>query len=104
MLLVARTIPEIESAVGVQFRTLRIAARLTQAELAERASVSEGAIRTMELGRGTSLRTLVAVAKILGRVDWFDDIDDLSSEVDPLAMLNKKQRSAPVELSKRRAH
>lgn len=64
------TTAEIEAAVGEQFRALRIAASLDQAELASRAGVSLGAVKNLEQGNGSTLRTVARVARALGHDDW----------------------------------
>lgn len=61
---------EIEATVGEQFRALRIAASLDQAELASLAGVSLGAVKNLEQGNGSTLRTVARVARALGRDDW----------------------------------
>jgi transcriptional regulator with XRE-family HTH domain len=65
------TTEEIEATIGEQFRAVRIAAGLAQAELASIAGISLGAVKNLEQGNGSSLRTVVRVARALGRDDWF---------------------------------
>jgi len=87
----ARTPEEIEAGVGETLRTLRLARDLDQAGLAARAGVSVSALKSLEGGRGSTLRTLVKVARALGREDWFSSIGPVAT-VSPLAML----RGTPV--------
>ena len=61
---------EIEQHVGEQVRALRIAAGLDQAQLASSAGLSLGAVKNLEQGNGSTLRTLVRVTRALGRDDW----------------------------------
>lgn len=61
---------EIEQQFGEQVRALRIAAGLDQAQLASRAGLSLGAVKNLEQGNGSSLRTVVRVVRALGRDDW----------------------------------
>ena len=65
---------EIEAHVGEQVRALRIAAGLDQAELARRAGLSLGAVKNLEQGNGSSLRTVVRVVRALGRDDWITSL------------------------------
>lgn len=65
------TTDDIEASLGEQFRALRIAAGLDQAQLADRAGISLGAVKNLEQGRGSTLRSVVRVARALGRDDWF---------------------------------
>ena len=61
---------EWESSLGAQVRSLRIARELDQSQLAERAGVSLGSIKSLEQGRGSTLKTVVRVARALGREEW----------------------------------
>ncbi len=87
----ARTPEEIEAAVGETLRALRLARNLDQAALSARAGVSVSALKSLEGGRGSTLRSLVKVARALNREDWFSTIAP-EATVSPLAML----RGAPV--------
>jgi transcriptional regulator with XRE-family HTH domain len=82
------TVLDVERAIGAQFRTLRLDARFTQAELARRADVSLSAVRGLEAGRGSSLATVIAVARALGRDDWLTGIYDLSPD-SPIAQMRR---------------
>jgi len=62
---------EVEAQLGEQFRALRIGAGFDQAQLAERAGVSLGSVRNLEQGKGSTLRTVVRVARALDRDSWF---------------------------------
>jgi transcriptional regulator with XRE-family HTH domain len=61
-----------ERRFGIEVRRLRQRHELTQAELAEQANVSTSSIKYLEAGKGSSLATVVRVAKALGRVDWLE--------------------------------
>jgi len=61
---------DLEAGIGEQLRALRIAAGLDQAGLASLAGLSLGAVKNLEQGNGSSLRTVVRVARALGREDW----------------------------------
>jgi transcriptional regulator with XRE-family HTH domain len=64
------TSEEWEARVGAQFRALRLAAGIDQLALAERAAVSVGALRNLERGTGSTLRTVVQVSRALGNESW----------------------------------
>ena len=68
------SVEEWEREVGGQFRTARIAADLDQIGLAELAGVSVGAVRNLERGAGSSLATVIRVARALGRTDWLSSL------------------------------
>jgi transcriptional regulator with XRE-family HTH domain len=78
--------------IGEQVRSLRIAALLGQEELAQRANVSEGALRTLERGGGSSLKTLIHVARVLERTDWLDSLDPRDDGPSPLELLRERRR------------
>ncbi|EFQ84357.1 DNA-binding helix-turn-helix protein [Aeromicrobium marinum DSM 15272] len=80
-----RTTEEWEAGVGAQFRALRLEQDLDQATVADRASVSLSALKALESGRGSSLRTVVRVARALGRVEWLESVHEVP-EVSPLAI------------------
>lgn len=86
-----RTVEEWERELGQQVRGLRRRHGLTQTELAAAANVSVGTIRNLEAGVGSSLSTLVAVARALDRSDWLDGFAPPVT-VSPLAMLAERDR------------
>ena len=65
-----RTVGEWEALVGDQVRRVRIAKDVDQAGLAELADISVGAVSNLERGKGSSLRTLIAVLRALGQTEW----------------------------------
>ncbi|HTO00098.1 MAG TPA: helix-turn-helix transcriptional regulator [Microthrixaceae bacterium] len=71
---IARTIGEWEAEVGRQLRELRLGANRTQEDVASVANVSVSALRSLEQGAGSSLGTLIAVARALGRTDWLEQL------------------------------
>ena len=99
-----RSTEEWEAAIGAQVRAGRIAANLGQSELAKRADISLGAVKNLEAGKGSSLKTLVRVARALGRTDWLESLTPPIT-VSPLAMLSSKGSAtrARQRVSRRRA-
>ena len=67
---IAQSTDDWESAVGAQVRAVRITQQFDQSQLAERAGVSLGSVKSLEQGRGSTLRTVVRVARALGREEW----------------------------------
>jgi transcriptional regulator with XRE-family HTH domain len=63
-----------EQRIGAQVRRARLAAGLDQGELAEQSDVSVGALRSLERGNGSTLRTLVRVARTLGLESWLGSL------------------------------
>lgn len=76
---------ELEHEIGNSLRRLRVNRNLEQSVLAERAGVSTRALRNLELGNGSSLRTLVCVVRALGRQEWFNTIGPVAT-INPLMM------------------
>jgi transcriptional regulator with XRE-family HTH domain len=87
---VHRTTEEWESVIGAEVRAARIAADLDQSELAQRADVSLGAVKNLEAGKGSSLKTLIRVVRAVGRTDWLESLTPPIT-VSPLAMLSSKR-------------
>ena len=89
------TTEEWEEVVGEQIRSARIANDLDQAALSELANVSIGALSNLERGRGSSLTTVVAVVRALGRTDWLESLAPQVT-ISPLQMLRSKKKSPVV--------
>jgi transcriptional regulator with XRE-family HTH domain len=86
------TVEEWEVRIGEQVRAARIAADLDQARLAALADVSIGALSNLERGKGSSLKTLVAVVRALGRADWLESLAPAVT-VSPMQLLRARQRT-----------
>lgn len=84
---------EWEQALGEQFRTLRLSRGLDQAELASLAGVSVGSVKGLEQGTGSSLKTIVRVARALEREDWLRGLAPRPI-ISPLDVL-RSQRTTP---------
>ena len=89
-----RTVEEWEVVVGDQVRSARFAADLDQRTLAARADVSVGAVRNLEGGNGSSLRTLIRVVRALDRLDWLEALAPPIT-VSPLRMLAARRSEPP---------
>jgi transcriptional regulator with XRE-family HTH domain len=87
-----RTVSEWEALVGDQIRRVRIAQNLDQARLAELADISIGAVSNLERGKGSSLRTLIAVLRALGRTEWLESLAPTAA-VSPMQLLRAKQKT-----------
>src|SRR5580698_7630194 len=77
---------ELQAALGKQLQELRIAKNLDQITTAEKAGISEKALRNLEAGRGSSIETLVRVLKALDSLDGLRLLAPKPS-VSPLALL-----------------
>jgi transcriptional regulator with XRE-family HTH domain len=79
---------ELQVALGQRLRRLRLARNIDQRATAEKAGVSEKALRSLEAGRGSTVETLLRTLKAL---DYSQGIDMLAPEVtvDPIALLHR---------------
>ncbi len=73
---------------------MRIRSNQEQTELAERAGVSVGALKNLEGGKGSSLKTLIKVARALGRTDWLEALAPKVT-VSPMQMLRAQSKTTP---------
>ena len=85
--MVEHTSKELEAELGEQLRALRVNRNIDQKTLADRAGISLRALRNLESGAGTTLRTLVSVVRALGRQDWLLRVGPIAT-INPL-MLNR---------------
>ncbi|HWZ44677.1 MAG TPA: helix-turn-helix transcriptional regulator [Candidatus Saccharimonadales bacterium] len=73
--------------LGQRIRRLRLTRNMDQQSTADKAGVSEKALRNLEAGRGSTVETLLRILKAL---DYLQGIEMLAPEatVDPLALLH----------------
>ncbi|MGB8196525.1 MAG: helix-turn-helix domain-containing protein [Acidimicrobiales bacterium] len=94
------TTSEWEKRLGAEVRRLRVARGLTQLDLAEQANVSISTIRYLEAGRGSSLATLIRVAKVLDRSQWLSSFAPTAPSISPIQLLREQNRKASAERSR----
>lgn len=87
----ANTIAELEAQLGERLKALRLKQNLDQITLAERAGISVGAVKNLENGSGSTLKTLLALLRILGREGWLSTIAPVAT-IDPLTMPRASQQ------------
>lgn len=85
------SIQDVLAALGEQVRQLRIAEGMSQADLADRANVGVATVQRLESGSDSSLGTLIAIARVLDRLDWFDEFDPVSSHPTPMEVLRQRE-------------
>ncbi|EQD60716.1 transcriptional regulator, XRE family [mine drainage metagenome] len=90
--LIFNTPEELQIVLGERLRRLRLNRNLDQCTAAEKAGISEKALRNLESGRGSTVTTLLRVLKAL---EYLQGIDMLAPEisVNPLDLL--RQPKAP---------
>jgi transcriptional regulator with XRE-family HTH domain len=86
-----KTPQELQTFLGERMRHLRRTRGLDQRATAEKAGISEKALRNLEGGHGSTIETLLRTLKAL---DALDGIDTLVPEpaVNPLALLPRRVR------------
>jgi transcriptional regulator with XRE-family HTH domain len=95
--LIFNTPEELQIVLGERLRRLRLNRNFDQCTTAEKAGISEKALRNLESGRGSTVATLLRVLKAL---EYLQGIDMLAPEisVNPLDLL----RQAKVQQRARR--
>lgn len=76
---------EMEAELGVKLRALRLNKNIDQQTLAERAGISVRALRNLENGQGSSVKTLVRVLRALGREGWLQTVAPVAT-INPLML------------------
>src|SRR5580692_3064897 len=81
-----KTPEELQSLLGARLRKLRLSRNIDQRATADKAGISEKALRNLESGHGSTVETLLRTLKAL---DSLEGIEMLAPEprVDPLALL-----------------
>ena len=90
---IVRSTQEWEAELGQRVRLARKRAGLSQQGLADRANVSMSAVRGLEAGNGSTLRTVISVARALGLESGLDHIFSAPATVSPVAMLQARKGS-----------
>jgi transcriptional regulator with XRE-family HTH domain len=95
-----RTPGELQIALGERVRRLRLARNIDQRATADKAGISEKALRNLEAGRGSTVETLLRTLKAL---DSLQGIEMLAPEVtvDPLALLHASKPPQRVRRPRR---
>lgn len=91
---------ELEESLGEDLKALRLQKNIDRRTLCARAGVSEHALRNLEGGKGTTLKTLVRVLKALERESWLDKIAPRTS-INPLHLVKEK---AQRQRARRKKH
>ena len=93
-----QTVEEMEAALGANLKALRLDLNIDQQTVAARAGISIGALKNLENGRGSTMRTLVSTLRALDRADWLTTIAPVAS-INPLTHTESatpRQRAAPA--------
>ena len=85
------TSDEITAELGLRLKAVRLSQSLTQADLAERAGVSVGTVKSIERTGQTSVTSLVRVVQALGLTDQLQSLFVL--KVQSIAEMEQAQRA-----------
>lgn len=91
---------ELQQLLGARLKRLRLSRNLDQRATAEKAGISEKALRNLEAGRGSTVETLLRVLKAL---DYLQGLDMLAPEasVNPLDLLRQPKPPQRVRRPRR---
>ena len=84
-----KTVLEWEESLGHQVRSLRLRQNLSQSELASRAGAALNAVKNLELGKGSSLTSLIKILRVLGKAEWLTSLAPTIS-ISPMQMISAK--------------
>ena len=88
----SETIEMLLSQIGEDIQRLRLCRNLTQQILAERSGVSVKAVRNLEGGEGVSLRSFLAICRLLGKLDWVKTLPPPMGGMSPIEMMKRLDR------------
>ena len=97
--LIFKTPDELQVALGERLKRLRLNRNFDQKSTAERAGISERALRNLENGQGSTVETLLRVLKSLGYLQGINMLAPVPS-VNPLDLLRQSKTPQRVRRSK----
>lgn len=92
------SIAEIEASLGERLKALRLDKNVDQKTLAERAGISLRAVKNLEGGLGSTLKSLVAVLRALDHDQWLQTIAPIAT-INPLSLTRS---AAPRQRARRK--
>jgi len=95
-----KSVEELQVSLGEQLQSLRLAKNLDQRTTAEKAGISEKALRNLEAGRGSSVESFLRVLKALDSLDGIKMLVPKPS-VNPLALLRSAKARQRVRHPRR---
>ena len=85
--------------VGKQMQQMRINARLSQQQLAERAGVSRSTVTQVENGKGMKMESIVAMLRVLNKLEVLNNFET-QALVSPL-LIAKQEGKTPKRIRPR---
>jgi DNA-binding XRE family transcriptional regulator len=98
--LVFKTPIELQTILGEQIQALRLSKNLDQRSTAEKAGISEKALRNLEAGRGSTVETLLRTLKALDSLEGLRMLAP-DATVSPLALLRHAKVRQRVRRSRK---
>lgn len=98
-----KSISDLQALLGDQLQALRLSKDLDQITTAEKAGISEKALRNLEAGRGSTVESFLRVLKALGSLDGLELLAPKPS-VSPLALLRSSKTRQRVRQSSASRH
>jgi DNA-binding XRE family transcriptional regulator len=98
-----KSIAELQGLLGEQLQALRLSKNLDQITTAEKAGISEKALRNLEAGRGSTVDSFLRVLKALDSLDGLELLAPKPS-VSPLALLRSSKTRQRVRQSSASRH
>ena len=89
-----------EADLGTQVRRARLDANISQEDLATKANISVGALKKLESGAGSTLKTLIRVVRALGREDWLSQLAP-ERELGPFDLLQLREGKRPPQRARK---
>jgi len=87
----SQTLAELEIDLGEKLKRLRLNKNWDQKTLAARAGVSVRALRNIEGGQGSTVKTLLSVVRALGRESWLQTVAPVAT-VNPLTLTSRASK------------
>ena len=86
-----QTLSEHELDLGEKLKRLRLNKNWDQKMLAARAGVSVRALRNLEAGNGSTVKTLLSIVRALGRESWLETIAPVAT-INPLTLTSRASK------------
>lgn len=94
MTITFKSTSDYEFLIGEQIRQVRFRNGLDQIQLAKAANISLGAVKNIESGKGSSLKTLVKILRTLNEEKWLETLSPENS-ISPIRVLRDQKLNSP---------
>ena len=94
MTITFKSTADYEVLIGEQVRQLRFRNGLDQTQLASASNISLGAVKNIESGKGSSLKTLVKILRTLNEEKWLETLSPKTT-ISPMQVLRDQKLNRP---------